>query len=531
MITLRPHQIAAADAVEAAYAAGCQRPLVDACVGSGKSLIMAEIARRAYQRGERTIICAHTRELVEQNANACRSLGLACSINAAALNERTWRAPVISVAIQSVYGFAGRFGPVQNLYQDECHLTPPSDDGMYREFRRGFPQARNPGFTGTIFRLQGGSLVDGENPQFERVVFSYGIVDGIRDGYLVPAFSAAAEDQMNPILLRKSKGEYDTASQDAQMLRLMDSHITQMIHHGADRRAWLIFEASRKAAQAMTERLNQWGVSAGCVLGNTAAGERARLIADFKAGRLRAIVNVAALTTGFDAPNVDLLVMRRRTMSLGLYVQMTGRALRTIGGNIDSSIAAGKANCLVLDFAGNIDQHGPLDFIRPKESKVKLIKCGSCNALNSSGARQCWNCGSPLMKLCPACLVEIQKGTLDCPHCGYDMRTGEGEEQSHKLWEMPSGSALIAAFKPLGARGDWIPIRKAFDRDGTAILVDINGDQWVLPAELATHAVDSRWVRGSGGRVDSLLKPNGLSRSSALQVSLDGSVLPVPMPN
>jgi DNA repair protein RadD len=136
--TLRQNQIDAADAVEEAWRSGIMRPLVDSCVGSGKSLTMAELARRAWLRGERSLILAHTRELVEQNAGACRALGLQCGINAAALNERTWRAPVISAAIQSVYKNAASFGPIVNIFIDESHLLPHAQAGMYREFLRGF---------------------------------------------------------------------------------------------------------------------------------------------------------------------------------------------------------------------------------------------------------------------------------------------------------------------------------------------------------------------------------------------------------
>jgi DNA repair protein RadD len=532
MIQLRPNQIAAADAVENAYRAGMRRPLVDSCVGSGKSLTMAELARRAWVRGERSIILAHTRELVEQNAAACRALGLQVGINAAALNERTWRAPVISAAIQSVYKYANNFGPVGSLFRDECHLIPHSESGMYREFERGFPDARLPGFSGTVFRLQGGSLVEGEGAPFERVVYTYSIIDGIRDGYLVPAFSAPADDKIDPTKLKKKQGEFDGASQDAQMLALMDNHIAQMLHHGQSRRAWLVFEASTKAAKAMTERLQQWGIAAGLVLGETPAGERAATIAAFRAGRLRCLVNVSALTTGFDVQEVDLLVMRRRTMSLGLYIQMTGRLLRTIGGTIDASVRAGKADGLVLDFAGNIDQHGPLDFIRPKDTKSRLVSCEECGQRNAGAAAKCWACDAPMTKLCPACLVRIPRGTLDCPQCDHDMRLGgTADPKPQKLLETPSGAALIAAFgKVQEKQGGWIPIRKAWEVEGVAILLDNNGDRWELPDALKAHAVDARWVRGELGIVAALLKPNGSNRASVLQVTLDGVLLPVPMP-
>lgn len=533
MIQLRSNQTAAADAVEDAYRAGCNRPLVDSCVGSGKSLTIAELARRAWLRGERSIICAHTRELVEQNAHACRQLGLQVGVNAAALKERTWRAPVISAAIQSVYKAAHQFGPVQNVFTDEAHLIPHSESGMYREFWRGFPIARAPGFSGTVFRLQGGSLVEGEGAPFERVVYTYSILDGIRDGYLVPAFSAPADDKIDPTKLKKRQGEYDTASQDAQMLALMDNHIAQMIHHGAQRRAWLVFEASIKAARAMVERLGQWGIAAGLVVADTGDAERAQTIAAYRAGRLRCLVNVAALTTGFDVQEVDMLVMRRRTMSLGLYIQMTGRLLRTIGGNIDASVRAGKADGIVLDFAGNIDQHGPLDFIRPKDTASRLVSCEACGKRNGSAAAKCWSCDEPMTKLCPACLATIRKGTLDCPECGHDMRIGGGEPtpRESKLLATPSGAALIAAFRPGSAReGGWVPVRKAWERNGAVSLADADGGEWPLPAPMWPRAPDARWVRGVEGTVAAILVPNGANRSSVVQITPDGRELVIPMP-
>ena len=532
-LTLRPHQIAAADAVEDAYRAGMVRPLVDSCVGSGKSLMMAELARRAWVRGERSLILAHTRELVEQNAAACRALGLQTGVNAAALRERTWRAPVISAAIQSVYKSPQNFGPVQNVLTDECHLIPHSESGMYREFGRGFPNTRQPGFSGTVFRLQGGSLVEGEAAPFERVVYTYSILDGIRDGYLVPAFSVTTDDKIDTTRLKKRQGEFDTASQDAQMLALMDNHIAQMIHHGSQRRAWLVFEASIKAARAMVDRLQEWGIAAGLVVADTGDAERSQTIAAFRAGRIKCLVNVAALTTGFDAQEVDMLVMRRATMSLGLYIQMTGRLLRTVGGNIDASIRAGKSDGIVLDFAGNIDRHGPLDFIRPKDTKSRLVSCESCGKRNGGAAARCWSCDEPMTKLCPGCLASIRKGLLDCPECGHDMRTGGGDAapRGAKLLETPSGAALISAWAKGSAReGGWVPVRKAWEQDGRTMLADNDGTAWELPAGLCRRAADARWVRGAGTIAEAVLVPNGAARNTVMQVMPDGREFVIPMP-
>lgn len=535
---LRPNQTAAADAVEEAFRAGITRPLVDSCVGSGKSLTMAEVARREVERGGRALIVAHVRELVEQNANACRAMGLRTGINAAALGERTWRAPVISAAIQSIYKNAHSFGPISLLCVDESHLLPHSEAGMYRALHRALGYPRMPGFSGTVFRLQGGSLVEGEGAPFEKVVYRYSILDGIRDGYLVPAFSAPAEDKIDPNKLRVRQGEYAPDAQDAQMIEAMDNHIAQLRLIGAARRKWLLFEASTKAAKLMTARMNEWGIPTGLVLGTTSAAERIATIAAYRQGRLRALVNVAALTTGFDVQEVDMLVMRRRTKSLGLYIQMCGRLLRTIGGNLDASIAAGKADGLVVDFAGNIDEHGALDLIRPKDTPSRLVSCESCGKRNATAAMKCWSCDEPMTKNCPACLEPIRKGLLDCPLCGHDMRVGGDplEPKPQKLLERPSGAALIASYKTGSQReGGWSAVRRVWTQDGVTT-VTTDDQAWEVTGTLQGYVDKARWLRaGPEGRVDALLVPNGSSRNSVLQVTLapSGEViqLPVPMPS
>lgn len=501
--------------------------------------MMAELARREIARGGRVVIGSHTRELVEQNASACRMLGLQTGINAAALNERCWRAPVISAAIQSVHRSANSFGPVTMFLGDEAHLWPHAESGMYRSLVRdlgGAGQIRIAGFSGTVFRLQGGSLVEGEGAPFDAVVFRYSILDGIRDGYLCPAFSIGADDKVDRTKLRTRQGEFTAESSDAQMLAAMDNHIAQMVHHGSDRRAWLVFEAGTKAARAMAQRMNEWRIPTGLVLGETPAAERANTIAAFRSGRLRAVVNVTALTTGFDVPHVDLIVDRQPTKSLGRHIQKMGRALRTIGGNIEASILAGKYDAGVLCFAGNLDTHGPLDFIRPKDTKPRLVSCDECGKRNAAAAARCWSCDAIMTKICPACLVPVAKGTLDCPHCAYNMRAPEREatEAGAKLFDVPSGAALIAAYKTGAERqGGWLPIMRAWtepDTQQTVALVGATGTTATLNG-FAEHARTARWLRlDAAGAVAAVLVPNGASRTSARQIGADGSELIVPLP-
>ena len=100
------------------------------------------------------------------------------------------------------------------------------------------------------------------------------------------------------------------------------------------------------------------GFPCATIFGDTPKAERDRIIAAFKRDEVRALASMGVLTTGFNAPAVDLIAMLRPTKSTGLYVQMAGRGTR---------LAPGKENCLVLDFAGNVARHGPIDLVKPKD--------------------------------------------------------------------------------------------------------------------------------------------------------------------
>jgi DNA repair protein RadD len=131
-----------------------------------------------------------------------------------------------------------------------------------------------------------------------------------------------------------------------------------------------------------------------------AAGERDRIIGDFKTGRIRFLFNANLLTTGFDAPHIDCIIMLRPTKSTGLYVQIMGRGLRK---------HQDKENTLVLDFAGNIERHGPIDQIRVKRKGEKgdsvsvapVKECPDCHELLATMVMVCPQCGHEFPRQAP----------------------------------------------------------------------------------------------------------------------------------
>jgi DNA repair protein RadD len=173
---------------------------------------------------------------------------------------------------------------------------------------------------------------------------------------------------------------------------IVNGACNEIVIRGADRQRWLVFCTGVRHAEHVCDALRGRGIAAEMVLGETPQEERERIIAEFKAGDVRCLVNVMVLTTGFDVPQVDLIAMLRPTLSTGLYVQMIGRGSRK---------AANKTDCLVLDFAGNVRRHGPVDCISLDDIKTQAVNpddercrvCPQCDEINPIGALKCISCG------------------------------------------------------------------------------------------------------------------------------------------
>jgi DNA repair protein RadD len=181
--------------------------------------------------------------------------------------------------------------------------------------------------------------------------------------------------------------------QDYTMMAVMEL-VQKARYHS--RKSWLIFAVSIKHAEHILEQLLDQDVEAAMITGKTPKTERAKTIAAFKAGKITALVNVAVLTTGFDAPNCDLIALLRPTVSPVLYVQIAGRGMRT---------NEGKENCLWLDFTDTTERLGAVDTIKgrnkPKlknsESDSQGVKiCPSCEAENAPASKFCIECGEQL---------------------------------------------------------------------------------------------------------------------------------------
>jgi len=407
-IRLRPYQEAAVGAVYQHLRSRDDNPVVVIPTGGGKTPVMAQLCRDAVKRWNgRVIVLAHVKELLEQTARTLARMApdLDIGVYSAGLKRRDTAHAVIVAGIQSVYRRAPELDAFDLVLVDEAHMIPLEGEGMYRQFladaRVVNPQVRCVGLTATPFRMKSGMICDPDH-FLNAICYEVGVKELIVGGYLSPLRTKAGTARTDFSGLHVRGGEYiageveDLMDTDDQVR----SACAEIVEQTRFRHACLIFASGIQHACHVQRILEEdHGVRCGAIFGETPAAERARIINEFREGRLPYLVNVNVLTTGFDAPNVDCVAMLRPTMSPGLYYQMVGRGFR---------LHPGKADCLVLDFGGNVLRHGPVDAIRIQEPNA------------GSG-------GEAPAKECPECHAVIHAAYARCPECGYEFPPPERE--------------------------------------------------------------------------------------------------------
>jgi len=367
--------------------------------GSGKSHVIAAWCKWVLTNwgDQRILMLTHVRELIQQNAQKMREHwpGAPLGIYSAGLRQREAGESITFAGIQSIAAKVEILGRVDMVMIDEAHRINHNEAGNYRkviDYLRGInPEMRVVGLTATPYRLGHGYITD-PPALFTDLIEPIGVLDLMHQGYLAPLRSVQTATRFDLSEVRKRGGEFVEGDLDKALNtnRLNDAVAAEIVDRAGDRRSWLVFGVSVAHAYGLRDSLRQLGVSAETIVGTTPAQERDDIIADFRAGRIQALTNANVLTTGFDAPNVDVIAACRPTMSASLYVQMLGRGSR---------LKEHVKDCLVLDFAGLTHTHGFFD-----APVVKKPKSGT---------------GDMPVKVCPECDTLCHTSVRECPQCGF----------------------------------------------------------------------------------------------------------------
>ena len=286
-----------------------------------------------------------------------------------------------------------------------CHTINLEQTGTYRkvlaELTEINPHLRVIGLTASPYRLGQGMIHEGDNAIFADLIEPVTIEQLVSLGHLSVLRSKHTALTLDTTGVRKSGGEFVASALEAAVDTDANNAaaVREIVERGADRRSWLVFCSGVSHAEHLRDLLRQRGISAECVTGATPKAERERILSDFKAGHIQCVTNVSVLSTGFDHVGIDLIAFLRPTLSPGLYLQMAGRGLR---------VADGKADCLVLDFAGNVSRHGPITAIDPPRKSRK-------------------GDGETRTKTCPKCEELVGLSAMTCPSCGHEWEREESQ--------------------------------------------------------------------------------------------------------
>lgn len=437
MFKLRPYQQSAVNSIWEYYSEGnTGNPVIAMPTGTGKSLVIGGFLKQVYEHypNQRIMMLTHVKELIEQNYDKLMKLWATApaGIYSSGLKRKDIYNSITFGGIGSVVRKADAFGHIDLILIDEAHLVSPNQSTMYQKFitqlTKHNPHLKTIGLTATPYRLGHGHITE-EGSLFTDICYDITTMAEfnklIKEGYICPLIPKKTNMLLNVDGVHKRGGEFIPKELQAAVDRdeITDQAVREAIAYGHDRKCWLVFTAGVEHAIHTAEMLNAYGISAKAVHSGSKKhpmtdAERDQILLDFKAGRFQAVVNNNILTTGFDHPAIDLILMLRPTSSPGLWVQMLGRGTRplyaigydleTLAGRLDAINKGGKQNCLVLDFAGNTQRLGPInDPVLPKRKGKKKQK------------------GDAPVKLCEAVTVDniicntwVHASARECPYCG-----------------------------------------------------------------------------------------------------------------
>lgn len=393
-------------------------PIIAMPTGSGKAHVVAGLLKSimiAFPR-TRAMVATHVKEIVAHNyAKFLDSWPNApAGIFSAGLNKKEFHQPITFCGIASVARRAAQFGYIDILFIDECDLVGPDAKAMYNkliaELKKTNPALKVIGLTATPWRQGMGLLTEGD--LFTDIAVDMTGIEAfnwfIEEGYLVPLIPKRTTLVLNTEGVHIRGGEFVQGelqlAVDKRIITL--KALSETLSLAYDRKKWLVFASGVEHAKHVADMLtNEFDVPCKAIYSGMSDAERDAVLEEHRSGKIRAIANNNILTTGYDDPGIDLILMLRPTESVRLWVQMLGRGtrplyspgydLQTKEGRLSSIANSSKINCLVLDFAGNTKKHGAINNPRIPGRKGNRVGdapvkvCEVCGIWNHISAKYC----------------------------------------------------------------------------------------------------------------------------------------------
>ena len=328
MFKLRDYQQETIDKVYKSIKGGHRSIIVQSPPRTGKTVLMAEIARRATAKGNRVLFVVHRQEIVQQVIGTFRADGVDMDLAKIGM-------------VQTITRHTADLDPPQIIFVDEAHHALAR---TYQRILKAFPEAYKLLFTATPYRLNGEGFTDIADDLIVGKPVSWLI-----DHHFLAPVDYYAPSQIDASKLRtKRTGDYSEDSiKEAMKPKIYGNAVKHYTKLAGGKQA-IAYTYNVDSAIKLAQAFNTHGITARAVSGKTPKEERKKIIEDYRAGKIRIVTNAELFTEGLDLPAVDCVIMLRPTQSLSLYLQFAMRSMNPRKGK----------TAIIIDHVGNVQRFG-----------------------------------------------------------------------------------------------------------------------------------------------------------------------------
>lgn len=356
---------------------GNRKIMVQSPPRSGKTVVMAYIAKNATDKNKKVLFFSHRKEINEQVVETFKRGGVNLD----------------NVTIGTVGSLVKKLDKLPKfdvILVDEAHHIKAK---QYQSILTYFKDATQLFFTGTPIRLDGAGFHD----LAEDLVKGKSVKWLQENGNIAP-FKYYAPSLIDTTNLKKRGGEFTKKSVDDTMKRVIYGDVIRHYEKLAKGKQAIVYTHSVEASESISNTFNEHGYRSIAISGKTPPEARERAMRAFRDGELTIMVNCELFTEGIDLPNVDVCIMLRPTQSLSLYLQFAMRALNPREGK----------TAIIIDHVGNVDRHG-----LPNDDREWSLS-------GVSKQKQKAKLGEPTTRTCDECYATFWSAERICPLCGHE---------------------------------------------------------------------------------------------------------------
>lgn len=390
MYTLFPYQQKLVNEARQSLANGNHAVLIQSPAGSGKSIVISEIARLTTAKQGHVMFTVHRKELIKQIKNDFDK-------------DEIDPSKTTIMTVRKIKNRLGKLPKPSLIITDETHHSLAR---TYRDIYDYYPDVPRVGFTATPWRLSGKGFHD----VYDDMVKGPTVDWLIKHHYLAPFTMYGFNGADRSMLKKSSTGDYTTKSMDSFAKRMIYGDIIKNWKDKAGGRKTIVYCHAVWFSQVIADEFNKAGIPAIHVDSKTPQAERDKYMSDFKKGKIKVLCNVDLVSEGFNVPDCSCVIMLRPTESLVLYIQQSMRSMRYQPGK----------HAIIIDQVSNFEKFGLPDADhnwtlddRPKKKRKQ----------RSSG---------PGIKTCPKCFAVVPASCTVCPICGHEWEVEKSELEIDK---------------------------------------------------------------------------------------------------